>query len=129
MQALRFHAAKDLSLAEAVRRAGARRFRPIILTSVTTFVGLLPLLTERSLQAQFLIPMAVSLGAGILFATGITLYLVPCALLMGDDIEKRLRGAWAWYRRPFGGERCRCGPSAPTRSATDEGVPPLDDGG
>ena len=60
--------------------AGARRFRPILLTSLTTFAGLTPMLLETDLQAQFLIPMAVSLGFGILFATAITLILVPCAL-------------------------------------------------
>ena len=70
-------------LYEAVLTAGGRRFRPILLTSVTTFVGLIPLLMDRSIQAQFLIPMAVSLGFGVLFATAITLVLVPCALLVG----------------------------------------------
>jgi len=62
---------------EAIKESGVRRFRPIILTSVTTFLGLTPLLLEQSLQAQFLIPMAISLGFGVLFATGITLLLVP----------------------------------------------------
>ena len=62
---------------QAILESGVRRFRPIILTSVTTFLGLTPLLLETSLQAQFLIPMAISLGFGVLFATGITLLLVP----------------------------------------------------
>jgi len=62
---------------EAILESGVRRFRPILLTSVTTFLGLSPLLLETSLQAQFLIPMAISLGFGVLFATGITLLLVP----------------------------------------------------
>ncbi len=56
-------------MAEAIREAGKVRFRPIVLTSLTTFLGVLPLILEKSLQAQFLIPMAVSLGFGILFAT------------------------------------------------------------
>ena len=66
-----------VDLATAVREAGAARFRPIILTSLTTFVGLAPLMLERSMQAQFLIPMAVSLAFGVLFATLVTLVLVP----------------------------------------------------
>ena len=61
-------------------------FPPIFLTSVTTFVGLLPLMPDRSLQAQFLIPMAVSLAFGDLLATVVTLYLIPCTFLFGDDL-------------------------------------------
>ena len=80
-----------MPLLDAALAAGARRFRPIILTSLTTFAGLVPLLMDQSLQAQFLIPMAVSLGFGILFATGITLFLIPCALLVADDIGRPLR--------------------------------------
>jgi len=65
------------TLSDAVLNAGAARFRPVMLTSLTTFIGLMPLLFEKSTQAQFLIPMAVSLAFGILFATFITLILVP----------------------------------------------------
>ena len=72
---------------DAVTRAGALRFRAIILTSLTTFAGLMPMILERSLQAQFLIPMAVSLGFGVLFATGITLLLVPCGYVILDDVH------------------------------------------
>ena len=79
--------AKGMSLNEAVRTAGAVRFRPIILTSLTTFFGLAPLIFERSTQAQFLIPMAISLGFGILFATFITLLLVPINYLILEDIK------------------------------------------
>jgi multidrug efflux pump subunit AcrB len=71
---------------EAMAQAGALRFRAIILTSLTTFAGLSPMILERSLQAQFLIPMAVSLGFGVLFATLITLLLIPCGYLILDDI-------------------------------------------
>jgi multidrug efflux pump subunit AcrB len=71
---------------EAARTAGIARFRPVILTSLTTFVGLTPLLLERSMQAQFLIPMAVSLGFGVLFATIISLLLVPAGYLVGEDL-------------------------------------------
>ena len=84
-------------LVEAAIAAGARRFRPIILTSLTTFAGLVPLLMEKSLQAQFLIPMAVSLGFGILFATGITLFLIPCSLVAADDVGRLLK---AGFGRP-----------------------------
>ena len=72
---------------DAVTQAGALRFRAIILTSLTTFAGLSPMILERSLQAQFLIPMAVSLGFGVLFATGITLLLVPCGYMILEDIH------------------------------------------
>ncbi len=74
------------SLIEAAREAGLRRFQPILLTSVTTFVGLAPMIFDRSIEAQFLIPMAVSMGFGILFTTLITLFLVPCALLTAEDL-------------------------------------------
>tara|TARA_B100000959_G_scaffold208680_1_gene219161 strand:- start:5007 stop:8159 length:3153 start_codon:yes stop_codon:yes gene_type:complete len=69
------------SIKSAVLEAGPRRFRPIFLTSLTTFVGLAPLLLEKSTQAQFMIPMAVSLAFGVVFATGITLLLVPVSYL------------------------------------------------
>jgi multidrug efflux pump subunit AcrB len=75
---------------EAIFEAGARRFRPIILTSVTTFFGLAPMIFETSLQARFLIPMAISLGFGILFATAICLIFVPSLYLIVYDIKKLL---------------------------------------
>jgi multidrug efflux pump subunit AcrB len=77
---------------EAAVIAGARRFRPILLTSLTTFAGLMPMLLETDLQAKFLIPMAVSLGFGILFATAITLILVPSIYLILDDVINLFRG-------------------------------------
>jgi multidrug efflux pump subunit AcrB len=75
---------------DAITQAGALRFRAIILTSLTTFAGLIPMILERSLQAQFLIPMAVSLGFGVLFATGITLLLVPCGYVVLEDVHRLL---------------------------------------
>jgi multidrug efflux pump subunit AcrB len=78
---------------EAVEQAGVARFRPIVLTSVTTFVGLTPLMLERSTQAQFLIPMAISLAYGVLFATAITLLLVPCGYLLLEDLKRFSRRA------------------------------------
>ncbi|BET66392.1 efflux RND transporter permease subunit [Opitutales bacterium ASA1] len=84
--------ARGLGLFDAVSTAGVARFRAILLTSVTTFAGLSPLLLEKSLQAQILIPMAVSLAFGVLFATAITLMLIPCLYLVFADI------AHAWAR-------------------------------
>jgi multidrug efflux pump subunit AcrB len=74
-------------LSRAVRAAGVARFRPILLTSLTTFAGLFPLMMERSMQARFLIPMAVSLAFGVIFATFITLMLVPAAYLILEDLK------------------------------------------
>ncbi|PLY03423.1 MAG: acriflavine resistance protein B [Desulfuromonas sp.] len=76
---------EGVPLHEAVLTAGAARFRPILLTSLTTFLGLLPLMTETSTQAQFMIPMAVSLGFGILFGTFLSLLLVPSGYLILED--------------------------------------------
>ena len=73
---------------EAALTAGPRRFRPILLTSVTTFVGLFPLLIEKSVQAKFLVPMAISLAFGVLFATLITLILVPTSYMVIEDIKE-----------------------------------------
>jgi multidrug efflux pump subunit AcrB len=85
---------------EAAVLAGSRRFRPIMLTSLTTFVGLVPVMLETSMQAQFVIPMAISLGFGVLVATGFTLFLIPAAMLVVDDgkrLSQRLvRAANEW---------------------------------
>jgi len=78
-------------IALAVREAGVSRFRPILLTSLTTFVGLVPLMTSKSFDAAFMVPMAVSLAFGVLFATFITLMLVPTAYLILDDIQRGMR--------------------------------------
>lgn len=75
-----------VELHEAVIQAAQRRFRPIVLTSLTTSLGLTPIIIEKSMQAQFLIPMAVSLGFGILFATIVTLLLVPSIYLILEDL-------------------------------------------
>jgi multidrug efflux pump subunit AcrB len=71
----------------AVVEGGMRRFRPILLTSLTTFFGLIPIISETSVQAQFLIPMAISLAFGIMFATGITLLLIPNLYMMLEDLR------------------------------------------
>ena len=74
----------------AVVEAAERRFRPIVLTTLTTFVGLMPMIFEKSLQARVLIPMAISLGFGVLFATLITLVIIPCLYLVLEDLRQRL---------------------------------------
>ncbi|WP_305041133.1 efflux RND transporter permease subunit [Geoalkalibacter sp.] len=74
-------------LVTAVIEGSMRRFRPILLTSLTTFFGLAPMILETSVQAQFLIPMALSLGFGVLFSTGITLVLLPCLYLALEDLR------------------------------------------
>ncbi|MBT8366871.1 MAG: efflux RND transporter permease subunit, partial [Deltaproteobacteria bacterium] len=76
----------------AVTKAGCLRFRPILLTSLTTFAGLTPMLLERSVQAQFLIPMAISLGFGVLFGTFVTLLLVPCGYMILNDVQNFVSG-------------------------------------
>lgn len=78
-----------LGPAQAIYEAGLRRFRPIVLTTLTTFGGLTPIITETSLQATYLIPMAVSLGFGIVFATALILFLVPCLYLVLEDVKSR----------------------------------------
>jgi multidrug efflux pump subunit AcrB len=79
---------KETFLLDAVKTAGMARFRPILLTSLTTFVGLMPILFEKSLQAQFLKPMAIAIGFGVMFATFITLLMVPCLYLVLEDLKK-----------------------------------------
>jgi multidrug efflux pump subunit AcrB len=100
----RYRASHDLE--GAVREAGVARFRPILLTSLTTFFGLLPLLLERSLQARFMIPMAVSLSFGVLFATFISLVLVPAGYLIAEDLSGLTRGMWPGPSRPGAVEPC-----------------------
>ena len=78
-----------VSVHDAIVAAGVQRFRPIVLTTLTTFGGLLPMIFETSRQARFLIPMAISLGFGILFATGITLLLIPSLIMILEDLHRR----------------------------------------
>lgn len=82
---------EGLSLVDAVLQAGTQRFRAIMLTSLTTFFGLLPIMFETSLQAQIIIPMAVSLAFGIMFATVITLLLIPSLYLILEDFKGLFR--------------------------------------
>ena len=87
---------------DAILAAGVRRFRPIFLTTATTFCGLTPIIFEDSLQAQYIVPMAISLGFGIVFATAIILLLVPCLYLMLEDLIGVARLAAARRRTSSG---------------------------
>jgi multidrug efflux pump subunit AcrB len=89
------HAANELlaqspTVEHAIADAGVRRFRPILLTSLTTFFGLVPMILETSLQARFLIPMAVSIGFGVMFSTIIILVLVPALYVIAHDLKGAL---------------------------------------
>ena len=87
--------AEGTNLLDACRRAGADRFRAILLTSLTTFFGLAPLLLEKEVQAQFLKPMVASLAFGILFATVITLVLLPTLMIIARDIKYGFKKYWS----------------------------------
>lgn len=91
---------QGMGVYQAAAQAGRERFRAIVLTSLTTFLGLVPITLEQSLQAQFVIPMAVSLGFGILFATVITLVLTPVLYLVIHDVKGAARWAWTGSRAP-----------------------------
>jgi len=78
-----------IALSQVLHDCATRRFRPIMLTTLTTFCGLLPMIAEKSLQAQFLVPMAISLAFGVLFATCITLVLVPSLYMILEDVKIR----------------------------------------
>ncbi len=86
----------ETSLLAAVRQAGVARFRAILLTSLTTFAGLIPIMFEKSTQAQFLIPMAVSLGWGIILGTCVTLLIVPIMYLILEDVRRGAKAYWYW---------------------------------
>ncbi|TDE25381.1 efflux RND transporter permease subunit [Vibrio owensii] len=93
---------KGMSIKQAVVEAGCARFRAITLTSITTFAGVLPIMFETSLQARFVIPMAVALGFAVLFATVLTLILVPCLYLMLEDIKNIFRIVKRFFGRLIG---------------------------
>lgn len=87
------------SITDAVIGAGCNRFRAIMLTSLTTFIGLVPIMSETSAQALIVIPMAVSLAFGVLFATVVTLVLMPCLYIIFADIHKFFGGVFRWIKR------------------------------
>jgi multidrug efflux pump subunit AcrB len=89
---------QGMGLWEAVVSGAARRFRPILLTSLTTFFGLAPMILETSVQARFLVPMAVSLGFGVLAATFIMLLIVPCSYIILEDLRRGASNVFARLR-------------------------------
>jgi len=95
---------KNLSIRDAVMEAGLRRFRPIIMTALTTFFGLMPMIMETNIQAQFLVPMAISLGFGVLFATGVTLVLVPTLYMILEDFKSIAKGGHQGDESEFNSE-------------------------
>ncbi len=93
--------AEGTKIMDAVIQSGTQRFRAILLTSLTTFFGILPMLFESSLQAQFIIPMAISLGFGIVFATVITLFLIPALYIVKEDIRLLINEAKSYLYGRF----------------------------
>ncbi len=91
---------EGMALIDAVCQAGAARFRAIILTSITTFVGILPILFDTSTQGQFLIPMVTSIGFGVLFGSLLTLFLVPCNYMILEDIKSIFRSDKSETKKP-----------------------------
>lgn len=103
--------AEGSRLFEAVAAAGEARFRAVILTSMTTSLGLLPLLAERSTQAQALKPLAVSIAFGLIFATVLTLFIVPALILLLDDMRRFVH--WLRYGGTFPAPDTIGAPSSP----------------
>ena len=103
----------NMKASEAVCLAGQRRFRPIVLTSVTTFCGLMPMVFETSIQAKFLIPMAISIAFGVLFATFIILLIVPALYLLLEDARRLVQ--WIFFSDE--GEHETRAPSNPAQDA------------
>ena len=108
--------AEGVPVVQAAVESGAVRFRPILLTSLTTFFGLVPIVLERSMQAQIVIPMAVSLAFGIVFATVITLFLIPCLYSIQANVHEFFLGSRERHGRD---EAVAQTPTAPT--ATPQG--------
>ncbi|MCH8147142.1 MAG: efflux RND transporter permease subunit [Planctomycetes bacterium] len=108
--------AEGSRLFEAVAAAGEARFRAVVLTSMTTALGLLPLLTERSSQAQALIPLAVSIAFGLIFATVLTLFIVPALILLMDDMRRFVH--WLRYGGTFPAPDTIGAPSTPRDGTT-----------
>ena len=88
------------SLADSLVNSGATRLRPILLTTGTTIFGILPLLLEQSFQARFLIPMGISIAAGLLSATILTLIILPANLLIIEDARRLLLALWGTESKP-----------------------------
>ena len=111
--------------ADAVVAAGVARFRPILLTSVTTFVGLLPIMAERSTDAQFLKPAVLSLAFGVLFALFVSLLMVPALYCIGDDLRTTRQRFKVWLGAQWRGVAPEVTPkTAPTGLAKSAGFRP-----
>ncbi|MGY0627182.1 MAG: efflux RND transporter permease subunit, partial [Paraglaciecola chathamensis] len=99
--------AMGIRIKDAVINAGCARFRAITLTSITTFAGVLPIMFETNLQARFVIPMAVALGFAVMYATMVTLVLVPCLYLILEDIKNIFRAIFTAIGRLFSRKRVK----------------------
>ena len=100
IDAINIARAKGVALRQAVIEGVSGRLRPVMLTSITTFAGVAPLMFETSVQARFLIPMAVSLAFGVMFATLVSLLLVPCLMVVSDDLRQTLSRWLSRWRAP-----------------------------
>jgi len=89
---------RGMNVIDSIMRAGRSRFRPILITSITTFIGLVPLMLEQSSQSAFLKPTVISLAFGLLVAFFVTLFLVPAMIVVGDKLWNRIRGVGASIR-------------------------------
>lgn len=87
-----------MEMREALIEAGRRRLRPIILTTLTTVLGLSPLMMEQSFQARFLIPMAITISCGLISATFVVLMVLPSIMLIGHDVAGVFRWLWTGGR-------------------------------
>jgi multidrug efflux pump subunit AcrB len=106
-------------LIDAVRDAGRGRLRAIFLTEITTFVGLVPMMFERAMFARFMIPLAISLAFGVLFASVITLLIVPCATVILEDLQLLASGT----KRRRAGERIAAARAEQDAAAGDRAAP------
>jgi multidrug efflux pump subunit AcrB len=100
----------------AVTEAGCARFRAITLTSITTFVGVLPIMFETSTQAKIVIPMAVALGFAILYATFVTLILVPCLYMILEDLKAKFVWLFGLFGKLFKRNETRSIETSPTKA-------------
>jgi len=114
----------DATALDAMIYAGTRRLRPILLTSLTTFFGLMPLIFETSVQARFIVPMAISLGCGILFATFIILLLVPSLYLILEDLLWAFKAFSGFVLGTGGGSRPSKSQQPPPGGELGEGAAP-----
>ena len=101
-----------MEMRPALVEAGRRRLRPIVLTTITTVLGLSPLMLEQSFQARFLIPMAITISCGLMSATAVVLIVLPSIMLIGDDVRRVT--AWLWTGGAGGASRPAAGAVEPS---------------